>query len=73
MNYIIETEGLHCGHCDASVESALLSIDGVTEADADHETNVVEVACADSVTVEALIAAIEGAGEGFGVLTVKEA
>ena len=32
MNYIIKTEGLMCGHCDASVETALLNVAGVTDA-----------------------------------------
>ena len=39
MKYQIKTRGLHCGHCDASVEAALLKVAGVTDADADHETN----------------------------------
>ena len=43
MQYIIKTEGLHCGHCDASVETELMKVAGVTDADADHETNTVQV------------------------------
>ena len=46
MQYVIKTEGLHCGHCDASVESALLAVAGVTDADSDHETQTVQVTCA---------------------------
>ena len=45
MNYIIKTEGLMCGHCDATVETALLNVAGVTDADADHETQTVTVEC----------------------------
>ena len=41
MNYRISTEGLMCGHCDASVETELLKLAGVTDADADHETQTV--------------------------------
>ena len=33
MKYIIHTEGLHCGHCDAAVETELMKVDGVTDAD----------------------------------------
>ncbi len=50
MNYIITTEGLSCGHCDAKVETALLNVAGVTDADADHETQTVTVECSDDVT-----------------------
>lgn len=73
MNYTIKTEGLHCGHCDAAVESALLNVAGVTDADADHEVNVVEVTCEDSVTPEQLATAIEGAGDSFKVVEIKVA
>ena len=30
MNYVIKTAGLMCGHCDATVETALLYVAGVT-------------------------------------------
>ncbi len=72
MNFTIKTSGLRCGHCDASVESALLQVPGVTEADADHETNTVSVECEEGVTAEALKAAVEGAGE-FSALEVSAA
>ena len=54
MNYIIKTEGLMCGHCDASVETALLNVAGVTDAEADHETQTVTVTCSDEVAPEQL-------------------
>ena len=54
MNYIVKTSGLMCGHCDATVETALLNVAGVTDADADHETQTVQVECADTVTAEQL-------------------
>ena len=56
MKFTIKTEGLHCGHCDAAVESALLKVEHVTDADADHETNVVIVECSEVVAPEDLIA-----------------
>ena len=34
MRYTIKTSGLMCGHCDATVETALLNVAGVTDADA---------------------------------------
>ncbi len=72
MNVTITCEGLHCGHCDASVESALLKVPGVSDADANHETNVVEVECAESVSHKDLKAAVEGAGN-FTVLNIANA
>ena len=72
MKYIIKTEGLHCGHCDASVEAALLNVAGVTDADADHETNTATVECGADVTPEALAAAVESAGD-FKALSVEAA
>ena len=72
MNYVIKTSGLHCGHCDASVEAALLKVAGVTDADADHETNTVSVTCADDVATDALAVAVEAAGD-FKALSVEAA
>ena len=73
MRYTIKTSGLMCGHCDATVETALLNVAGVTDADADHETQTVQVECADTVTAEQLAAAVEGAGEKFHALSVTAA
>ena len=73
MRYTIKTSGLMCGHCDATVETALLNVAGVTDADADYETQTVQVECADTVTAEQLAAAVEGAGEKFHALSVTAA
>lgn len=73
MNYIIKTEGLMCGHCDAAVETALLAVAGVTDADADHETQTVTVECSDGVTPGQLAEAVDGSGEKFRALSVREA
>lgn len=73
MRYTIKTSGLMCGHCDAAVETALLNVVGVTDADADHETQTVLVECADTVTAEQLAAAVEAAGEKFHALSVAAA
>lgn len=72
MHYTIKTEGLMCGHCDATVETALLKVAGVTDADSDHETQTVEVE-AEGTTADQLKAAVEGASENFKVLEVSEA
>lgn len=71
MNYTIKTEGLHCGHCDAAVETELMKVAGVTDADANHETNTVQVECSGEVAADALIAAVETAG--FKALSVEAA
>lgn len=73
MNYTIKTEGLHCGHCDAAVETELMKVAGVTDADADHETNTVTVACEGEAAPEALAAAVSAAGDGFRALSVTAA
>ena len=62
MQYIIKTEGLHCGHCDASVETELMKVAGVTDADADHETNTVQVETEGEVAAKALAGAVVAAG-----------
>ena len=73
MYYVIKTQGIMCGHCEAKVEGALLGIAGVTDAEADHETNTVAVSCSDDVTPEALSAAVEGASDTYKVLEVSAA
>lgn len=71
MNYIIKTEGLHCGHCDAAVETELMKVAGVTDADANHETNTVQIECSGEVAAESLTAAVEAAG--FKAVSVEAA
>lgn len=56
----ITVEGMSCGGCEETVENALKDVPGVTDAEADNET--------DSVTVEGdasdedIVTAVEGAG-----------
>ncbi|HJG38073.1 heavy-metal-associated domain-containing protein [Enorma phocaeensis] len=71
MKYIIHTEGLHCGHCDAAVETELMKVAGVTDADADHEVNVVEVEAANEIDPASLSAAVEVAG--FKTVSIEAA
>ncbi|MDY2777422.1 MAG: heavy metal-associated domain-containing protein [Collinsella sp.] len=70
MHYTIKTQGLMCGHCDASVESELLKVAGVTDADADHETQTVEVEADRPGMEEELAAAVHAAGDTFSALSV---
>lgn len=72
MKYAISTKGLMCGHCEATVEAALLKVAGVTDADADHESNVVEVECSEGVEPAALKDAIEAVGS-YEVLEISAA
>lgn len=71
MQYIIATEGLHCGHCEASVETELMKVPGVVDADADHETNTARVETDAAVAAGDLAAAVAAAG--FKALSVEEA
>lgn len=73
MKYIIKTEGLMCGHCDASVETELLKVACVTDADADHETQTVEVEASEAVDADLLARAVNAASEKFRALSVTEA
>ena len=60
MTKQITVEGMSCGGCEETVENALKDVPGVTDAEADNET--------DSVTVEGdasdedIVTAVEGAG-----------
>ncbi len=73
MNYRISTEGLMCGHCDASVETELLKLAGVTDADADHETQTVVVEADRELSRAELDTAIKAAGEKFRIVSVTTA
>ena len=73
MNYTIKTEGLHCGHCAAAVETELMKVPGVLDADANHETNTVSVECEGPVDEALLEAAVAGAGEAFKVVSITAA
>ncbi len=73
MNYRISTEGLMCGHCDASVETELLKLSGVTDADADHETQTVVVEADRELSRAELDTAIKAAGEKFRIVSVTTA
>jgi copper ion binding protein len=57
-----------CGHCKATVEKALLDVDGVRTASVDLDTKSVVIDHGDAVTHETLSDAIDAAG--YSVATV---
>jgi copper chaperone len=59
----LQVTGMSCGHCEMAVKKALLNLDGVIDAAADHQARKAEVEVeAGRVTREAMIEAIEKAG-----------
>ncbi len=66
MEKILKTEGIMCMHCEARVKKCLEAIDGVTEAQASHETGIVTVTLSKDVPTETLKSAIEA--EGYTVI-----
>lgn len=60
MSTIITVEGMSCGHCEQTVEEAIRSVSGVTDASADREAEQVNVDGTADVT--ALVQAVEDAG-----------
>lgn len=57
----LSVSGMACGGCEQTVEDALANLDGVSDVEADHETDTVEVA-SDGVSEGEIQAAIEDAG-----------
>ena len=59
----LKVTGMSCGHCEMAVKKALLSLDGVKDAMADHKQRKAEVEIeASAVSRESMIEAIKGAG-----------
>jgi len=60
---VINVEGMTCGGCVKSVDSAVSQLQGVQSVDVDLEGNKASVTYdASTVTVEAIVEAIEDAG-----------
>jgi copper chaperone CopZ len=59
----LKVTGMSCGHCEMSVNKALMALGGVIKAQADHKAQkaVVEIN-EGSVSRDALIAAVKNAG-----------
>ncbi|WP_435317129.1 heavy-metal-associated domain-containing protein [Haloarchaeobius sp. TZWSO28] len=60
MSQKLTVEGMSCGHCEQTVEDALLDVAGVEDATADNESNSVTVT--GDAQVDDLVAAVEDAG-----------
>lgn len=58
----ISISGMTCGHCAMSITKELNEVSGVTSVAVDHTTGKAVVEKTDSVTNDALSAAIEEAG-----------
>ncbi len=69
MKKTIKIDGMMCPRCEAHVKKALLALDGVTEATADHTVDLATVTLSTSVSDEAIKAAVEE--EGYTVLGIE--
>ena len=67
-NFVLNVDGMMCGHCVAHVTKALQGVDGVTSVEVSLENKTATVV--GNVNVEALKAAVEQAG--YTVTGVKE-
>lgn len=65
MKKLMKVEGMHCGGCSGRLQRTLAAIEGVESAEASHEEGTASVVCNESVTDEALKAAVEGANFKF--------
>lgn len=62
MTRVLSVPDMSCGHCKATVESALLAVDGVQRASVDLDAKTVSVDHADSVSEDTLRGAVTAAG-----------
>ena len=58
----ITVKGMMCAHCEAHVKKALESIEGIEEAVASHDNNLVTLTTSKSIDESLIKAAIEEAG-----------
>jgi Cu2+-exporting ATPase len=58
----IKVNGMMCAHCEAHVKKALEAIDGIQEAVASHEENLVTITSSKDIDEASIKAAVEGAG-----------
>ena len=58
----IKVNGMMCAHCEAHVKKALEAIDGIQEAVASHEENLVTITSSKDIDEASVKAAVEGAG-----------
>ena len=60
MSTSISVEGMSCEHCEQTVEEALRSVEGVTDASADRDT--AQATVEGDADTAALVSAVEDAG-----------
>jgi len=65
----IKVNGMMCAHCEAHVKKALEAIDGIDQAVASHEENLVTITNSKKVDAEVIKAAVEEAGYEFAGVT----
>ncbi len=72
MKKIISIEGMHCSHCTGSVQKKLSAMPGVSDVEVSLEEKCAHVTVDESVTDEALLAAVNDLGfEAKGVETLS--
>ena len=62
MTKTLNVTGMMCQHCVAHVRKALEGVEGVSSVDVDLEAGTATVEATDSVSDEALVAAVVDAG-----------
>ncbi len=62
MKKVLKIKGMMCGHCEAHMKDALLKVDGVVAATADHEAGEAVIDLSHDVSEETLKQAVIGAG-----------
>ena len=62
MTRVLSVPDMSCGHCKATVEEALLAVDGVKGASVDLEAKTVSVEHVDSISEGSLRDAVTAAG-----------
>ncbi|MFP5352737.1 MAG: heavy-metal-associated domain-containing protein [Actinomycetota bacterium] len=62
MTRVLRVPDMSCGHCKATVEQALLTVEGVERASVDLGSKTVSVEHGDAVSEEALREAVSAAG-----------
>lgn len=62
MQTIYSVTGMTCGHCELSVQEELIELDGVTAANANHETGEVIVEAERELPIDEVRTAVEAAG-----------
>ena len=66
----ITVNGMMCAHCEAHVKKALEAIDGIDNATASHDDNLVTLITSKDVDEGAIKAAVEDAGYEYGGIIV---